>query len=97
MTILGAPINMTGEVSPIVAEMQGRARRSFHKDKKVLCSRAPRKERLMMHQTLVRSAALWGCPAWPVNASLLQAANSTQLLQVRAMTSGKRPLLHGET
>ena len=91
MTILGAPISMAGDVSPIVAEMQGRARRSFHKHKKVLCSCAPLKERLQPHQTMVRSAALWGCPAWPVNASLLQAANSTQLLQVRTMIAGKRP------
>ena len=90
MTILGAPINMTGEVAPIIAEMQGRARRAFQQHKKLLCSRAPVKERLLMHQCLVRGAGLWGCPAWPVNASLLQAANSVQLLQVRAMTTGKR-------
>ena len=91
MTILGGPVTMSGDVAPIVAEMQGRARRAFHKHRKVLCSRAPLKERLNLHQTLVRGAALWGCPAWPVNAALLQAANSTQLLQVRSMITGKRP------
>ena len=91
MTILGAPISMAGDISPLVAEMQGRARRSFHKHKKVLCSSAPLKDRLILHQTFVRSSALWGCPAWPVNASLLQAANSVQLLQVRTMIAGKRP------
>ncbi|CAE7913948.1 unnamed protein product [Symbiodinium necroappetens] len=91
MTILGAPVTLAGDVAPIVAEMQGRARRAFHKHKKVLCSRAPLKDRLNLHQTLVRGAALWGCPAWPVNASLLQAANSTQLLQLRCMITGKRP------
>ena len=91
MTILGAPVTLAGDVAPIVAEMQGRARQAFHKHKKVLCSRAPLKDRLNLHQTLVRGAALWGCPAWPVNASLLQAANSTQLLQLRCMITGKRP------
>ena len=91
MTILGGPVTMSGDVAPIVAEMQGRARRAFHKHKKVLCSRAPLKERLNLHQTLVRGAALWGCPAWPVNAALLQAANSTQLLQIRSMITGKCP------
>ncbi|OLP85734.1 hypothetical protein AK812_SmicGene33237 [Symbiodinium microadriaticum] len=44
MTILGAPISMAGDISPLVAEMQGRARRSFHKHKKVLCSSAPLKD-----------------------------------------------------
>ena len=90
MTILGAPISISGDVAPIVAEMQGRARRAFHAHKQILCSNAPIKERLLMHQCLVRSAALWGCPAWPVNAALLQAAKSMQLLQVRTMLTGKR-------
>ena len=90
MTILGAPISLSGEVAPVVAEMQGRARRAFHAHKKLLCSKGPLQERLRMHQCLVRGAALWGCPAWSINSALLQAANSTQLLQVRTMTAAKR-------
>ena len=90
MTILGAPISLSGDVAPVVAEMQGRARRAFHAHKRIVCSSAPLQERLNMHQTLVRGAALWGCPAWPVNSALIHAANSTQLLQVRTMTAAKR-------
>ena len=90
MTILGAPVTLTGEIAPIVAEMQARSRKAFHVHRQVLCSRAPLKERLQLHQTLVREAALWGCPAWPIQTSLLQAANSTQLLQIRAVVGGER-------
>ena len=70
--------------------MQARARKAFHVHKKLLCSRAPLKERIKLHQTLVRGAALWGCPAWPIQSSLLQAANSTQLLQLRNIVGGGR-------
>ena len=90
MTILGAPVTMTGAIAPIVAEMQSRARKAFHANRKLLCSRAPVKDRLKLHQSLVRSAALWGCPAWPPQLALLQAANSAQLLQARAMLCGGR-------
>ena len=90
MTILGAPINLTGEVAPIVAEMQARSRRAFQVHRQVLCSRAPLAERLRLHQTLVREAALWGSPAWPIQTSLLQAANSAQLLQIRTIVGGVR-------
>ena len=44
-----------------------------------------------MHRALVQSAALWGAPAWPVNQSLLQAANSVQLQQVRMPGHARRP------
>ena len=91
MTILGAPVTLAGEIAPIVAEMQARSRKAFHVHRQVLCSRAPLKERLQLHQTLVREAALWGCPAWPIQTSLLQAANSTQLLQIRAVVGGEIP------
>ena len=90
LTILGAPVTLSGAIAPLVAEMQRRARCAFHANRKLLCSRAPVADRLKMHQTLVRSAALWGCPAWPPQAALLQAANTTQLLQARAMICGGR-------
>ena len=64
MTILGAPVNMNRAIALLVAELQGRVRRAFPANK-VLCSRAPLKERLQLHQTPVWGAALWGCPAWP--------------------------------
>ena len=90
MTILGAPVTMSGATAPLVAEMQSRARRAFHAHRKLLCSNAPIKDRLKLHQSLVRSSALWGCPAWPPQAALLQASNTTQLLQARAMICGGR-------
>ncbi|CAE7394441.1 unnamed protein product [Symbiodinium necroappetens] len=90
LTILGAPVTLSGAIAPLVAEMQSRARCAFHANRKLLCSRAPVADRLRMHQTLVRSAALWGCPAWPPQAALLQAANTTQLLQARTMICGGR-------
>ena len=90
MTILGAPVTLSGANAPLVAEMQSRARAAFHANRKLLCSRAPVADRLKMQQSLVRSAALWGCPAWPPQTALLQAANSTQLLQARAMLCGGR-------
>ena len=90
MTILGAPVTLSGVIAPLVAEMQSRARCAFQANRKLLCSRAPIADRLKMHQTLVRSAALWGCPAWPPQNALLQAANTTQLLQARTMICGGR-------
>ena len=90
MTILGAPITLNGEVAPIVAEMQARSRKAFQAHRRVLCSCAPLKDRLRLHQTLVREAAVWGCPAWPIQTSLLQAANSVQLLQIRTIVGGDR-------
>ena len=88
--MLGAPVNMSGTVAPVLAELQGRARRAFQAHKSVLCARTPIKERLQMHRALVQSAALWGAPAWPVNQSLLQAANTVQLQQVRTMLGPAR-------
>ena len=89
MTILGAPVTLSGAIAPLVAEMQSRARKAFHESVKLLCFRAPIKGRIK-HQSLVRSAALWGCPAWPPQAALLQASNTTQLLQARSMICGGR-------
>ena len=88
LIVLGAPVNMSGTVAPVLAELQGRARRAFQAHKSVLCARTPIKERLQMHRALVQSAALWGAPAWPVNQSLLQAANTVQLQQVRTTPEG---------
>ncbi|CAE7361641.1 unnamed protein product [Symbiodinium sp. CCMP2592] len=82
ITALGSPITFGEEVAAVVAEMNH-------------CAPTSLDSRIKLHQTLVRGAALWGGEAWQVTDAVLQAANSTQLTQVRRMMHpGRRP---GET
>ena len=85
ITALGSPITFGDTVPVLVAEMQHRARKAFHKNAKLLCAPTPLKARLTLHQALVRGAALWGGQSWPVTDAILRAVNSTQLQQIRRM------------
>ena len=85
ITALGSPITFGESVAAIIAEMNHRARKAFHKHAALLCAATPLKGRLTLHQTLVRGAALWGGQAWPVTDGILKAMNTTQLLQIRRM------------
>ena len=90
ITGLGSPLTFHNVASALAAELGGRARRAFHMRKKVLCAKTPLKGRLQLHDTYVRSTALWGCPTWPIHETLLKQANSTQQAQVRQMMGHSR-------
>ena len=92
---LGSPLTFGEGVAAIIAEMQHRARKAFHKHSKLLCAPTPLKGRIKLHQTLVRGAALWGGQSWPITDGILKAINSTQLNHIRRMMHpARRP---GET
>ena len=87
---LGSPLTFDNVTTALAAEMQGRARRTFHLRKRILCAATPLGPRLKLHNTYVRSSALWACNTWPIQESLLKQANSQQLHQVRAMLGRSR-------
>ena len=59
-TALGSPLTFGETTAAVIAEMQHRARKAFHKNAKLLCAPTPLKARLTLHQTLVRGAVLAG-------------------------------------
>ncbi|CAE7939467.1 unnamed protein product [Symbiodinium sp. KB8] len=90
LTVLGSPVSFAGGPQHLAAEMGSRGRKAFGKNKKILTAKTALKRRLNLHTTLVRQSALWGCETWPVQDTLLRAANTLQLQQVRAMLGGAR-------
>ena len=92
ITALGSPITFGEQVAAIVTEMNHSARRAFHKHAHLLCAPTALEERIRLHQTLVRGAAMWGAESWQNTAAMFKAANSTQTAQVRRMMHpGRRP------
>ncbi|CAE7730219.1 unnamed protein product, partial [Symbiodinium sp. CCMP2456] len=90
LTVLGSPVSFAGGPQHLAAEMGARARRSFGKNKPLLVAKTALKQRLQLHNTLVRQSALWACETWPVHDTLLRAANTQQLQHARAMVGGAR-------
>ncbi|CAE7552733.1 unnamed protein product [Symbiodinium necroappetens] len=90
ITALGSPLTFGESSAAIVAEMNHRARKAFGKHSRLLCAPSPIRERIKLHQTLVRGSALWGGQSWPVTDGILKAINTTQLLQVRRMMCPNR-------
>ena len=90
MNVLGAPVSFDMGPAVLAAEMANRARRAFHSRKRILRANGPVKSKLMLHNTYVRGAALWGCQAWPAHKTILTACNTVQLQQVRDILDIKR-------
>ena len=88
--VLGSPASFRGTTPQLAAEMRSRARTAYAQNKQVLTAPTPAKPRVQLHDTLVRQAALWGCETWPPQDTLLRAANTQQLTQIRNMTGGTR-------
>ena len=85
--VLGSPVSFAGVLT---AELATRARKAFYGNKKTLCAKTKLVSRIKAHNIIVREAALWGAPTWPIHDSLLRAANTAQLQQVRIMMDLRR-------
>ena len=72
ITALGSPITFGEQVAAIVTEMNHRARRAFRKHAHLLCAPTALEERIRLHQTLVRGAAMWGAESWQKYGSHVQ-------------------------
>ena len=70
--------------------MGARARAAWGKNKDLLTAKTALKRRLQLHNVLVRKSALWAAETWPIQSTLLKAANTQQLQQVRCMMGGGR-------
>ncbi|CAE7492290.1 unnamed protein product [Symbiodinium sp. CCMP2592] len=90
LRVLGSPVSFRGNTPQLAAEMGSRARAAFAQNKKVLQAPTPLKPRADLHDTLVRQTALYGCETWTPHDTLLRAANTQQLSQLRSMTTGGR-------
>ncbi|CAE7637897.1 unnamed protein product [Symbiodinium sp. CCMP2592] len=90
LTVLGSPVSFRGGPPHLAAEMCTRARKAWGKNKALLTADTNLKQRLQLHNILVRQSALWAAETWPVQTTLLQAANVQQLQQVRSMVGGGR-------
>ena len=90
LTVLGSPVSFQGGPPQLAAEMGARARAAWGKNKDLLTAKTALKRRLQLHNVLVRQSALWAAETWPVQSTLLKAANAQQLQQVRCMIGGGR-------
>ena len=88
------PVSFAGGPAILAAELSTRARKAFFANRKTLCANTSLASRLKVHTAVVREAALWGAPTWPLHESLLRCANTIQLQQVRTML--KMPRRSGE-
>ncbi|CAE7795568.1 CPK2 [Symbiodinium sp. CCMP2592] len=66
-------------VLPFWRLLSTRARKAFFANRSALCANTPLASRLKVHSAIVREAALWGAPTWPLHESLLTCANTIQL------------------
>ena len=83
--VLGSPVSFAGGPAHLMAEMSTRARKAFYANRKTLCAKTKLASRLKAHNAIVREAALWGAPTWPIHDTLLRNANSIQLQHTRTM------------
>ncbi|CAE7200817.1 unnamed protein product [Symbiodinium sp. CCMP2592] len=90
LTVLGSPVSFQGGPPQLAAEMGTRARKAWGKNKALLTAKTKLKQRLQLHSILVRQSALWAAETWPVQDTLLRAANVQQLQHVRSMVGGAR-------
>lgn len=88
LTVLGSPVSFQGGPPQLAAEMGARARAAWGKNKDLLTAKTALKRRLQLHNVLVRQSALWAAETWPIQSTLLKAANTQQLQQVRCMIGG---------
>ncbi|CAE7249482.1 pol, partial [Symbiodinium necroappetens] len=88
--VLGSPVSFAGGPAFLTAELATRARKAFYGNKKTLCAKTKLASRIKAHNVIVREAALWGAPTWPIHDSLLRAANTTQLQHIRIMMDLRR-------
>ena len=89
MTILGAPISLSGEVAPIVAEMQGRARRAFHAHKSC-APKAPFKNASECISVSLGGPHFGDAPPGPSIQPCSKQLTARSSLKVRTMTAAKR-------
>ena len=83
VTVLGAPIALTGEVTQILAEVARRARGAFAMHKKLLTGGGSIDHKLLAYTRYVAASALWAIGAAHPHDSLLKGINSIQLTQLR--------------
>eukprot|EP00439_Symbiodinium_sp_Y106_P081966 s258_g21.t1 len=81
LTVLGSPVSFQGGPPQLAAEMGARARAAWGKNKDLLTAKTALKRRLQLHNVLVRQSALWAAETWPIQSTLLKAANTQQLQQ----------------
>ncbi|OLP91389.1 hypothetical protein AK812_SmicGene26920, partial [Symbiodinium microadriaticum] len=90
MQVLGSPVSFDNVPAVILGGASERARKAFHANKSILCSKTSVDEKLRGMLMLVRPAALWACATWPINESLLKGINTLQLQLLRKAIGGQR-------
>ncbi|CAE7250880.1 unnamed protein product [Symbiodinium sp. KB8] len=85
-----SPVSFAGGPAFLTAELATRARKAFYGNKKTLCAKTKLASRIKAYNVIVREAALWGAPTWPIHDSLLRTANTTQLQHIRIMMDLRR-------
>ena len=88
--VLGSPVSFAGGPAFLTAELATRTRKAFYGNKKTLCAKTKLESRIKAHNIIVREAALWEAPTWPIHDSLLRAANTAQLQHIRIMMDLRR-------
>ena len=88
--VLGSPVSFDNVPAVILGGASERARKAFHANKSILCSKTSIDEKLRGMLMLVRPAALWACATWPINESLLKGINTLQLQLLRKAIGGQR-------
>ena len=90
VTVLGAPIALTGEVTQILAEVARRARTALATHKKLLTGAGSIEHKLLAYTRYIATSALWAIGAAHPHDSLLKGINSIQLMQLRQIFGIKR-------
>ena len=93
LTVLGAPVAMTREVTQILAEVTRRARGAFAVHKQMLTGGGSIDHKMLAYTRYVATSALWAIGAAHPHDSLLRGINSIQLMQLRQVLSIKRRAL----
>ena len=93
VTVLGALIAMTGEVTQLLAEVFRRARRAFAMYKKLLVGAGSVDHKMLAYTRYVATSALWAIGAAHPHDSLLRGINSIQLIQLRQVLHIERRTL----
>ena len=90
ITVLGAPVALSGEVLQILAEAARRARGAFALHKKLLTGAGSVDSKLLAYTRYVASSALWAIGAAHPHEALLKGLNSIQLMRIRQMLNIRR-------
>ena len=93
ITVLGAPIALSGEATQILAEVARRARAAFAVHKNLLTGASSLDHKLLAYTRYVATSALWAIGAAHPHESLLKGVNSIQLMQLRQVFGIRRRTL----